>query len=286
VVAAIQQRRAIDVRTALKYLVFACGALLVGLAASSVGYSGSILHQIGHTLNHLGLEEHQGVAGVIVAIPKSLVSPYPWVFTRATHTWDRALYPGMWIWYALLPTAVMGLWRLRDRVELLLFALPVGTLLTVNALTAGFTFRQRSTVEPFLLLLVVAGADSWQRIARRAAVGYLLVALLATAQSHSLLTGGGIALVALVLALTAQQLPSAPLLTVALPSNLLGDLVIRIRKPTRRHTQAVLAHGLAAARAGAPQTAAVAGPHMSSLRLTTRAARWLAALRQAAPYLD
>lgn len=231
VAVAIQQRRAVNFRAALTYLALACGALLVGLAAISAGHPDAVWRQIGYSLGRLGLEQHQGVAGVALAIPKSLVSPYPWVFTRVTRTWDRALYPGMWVWYALLPTAMVGLWRLRRRAEVLLFALPVGTLLTINALTAGFAFRQRSTVEPFLLLLVVAGADSWRWVARRAAMGYLLVALLATAQSRSPATGGVIVLVAFALELVARRLPSTPTLQVPLPSNLLGDLVTRIRIP-------------------------------------------------------
>jgi hypothetical protein len=222
-VGVIQQRRAIDFRAVLTYLALACAALLVSLAAISAGHPVAVLRQIGYTLGRLGFEQHQGVAGVAVAIPKSLVSPYPWVFTQATRTWDRALYPGMWVWYAILPTAMLGLWRLRRRAEVLLFALPVGTLLTFNALTAGFTFRQRSTVEPFLLLLVVAGADSWRWVARRAAMGYLLVALLATVQSRSAATGGVIVLVAFALEFVARRLPSTLTLQVPLPSNPLGE---------------------------------------------------------------
>jgi 4-amino-4-deoxy-L-arabinose transferase-like glycosyltransferase len=229
---AIQQRRTIDFRAALTYLILACLALLVGLVAFSAGHPGTTLHQIGHILGHLGLEQHHGAAGVAAAIPKSLVSPYPWVFTQATRTWDRALYPGMWVWYALLPTAMMGVWRLRRRAEVLLFALPVGTLLAFNAFTVGYTFRQRSTIEPFLLLLVMVGADSWRWIARRAAMGYLLVALLATVQSRSPVTGGVIVLVALALELLARQLPSAPTLLISIPANLLG--------PIEGHTRARL----------------------------------------------
>jgi hypothetical protein len=303
-VVAIQQRRTVDLRVTLTYLALACGALLVGFAALSAGHPETILRQIGHTLGRLGLERHQGAAGVAIAIPKSLVSPYPWVFTRATRTWDRALYPGMWVWYALLPTAMVGLWRLRRRTEVLLFALPVGALLTFNALTAGFAFRQRSTVEPFLLLLVVAGADSWRRVIRRAAIGYLLVALLATEQSRSPTTGGVITLVALALALVARRLPSTPTLQIPLPSNLLRDLVTRIRMPSPRRAAAAVAGAVAAARAGAPEARAAPGrgaadrverllrafrqvaphPRTAHKDLDDRANAWLAILRQAAPH--
>jgi len=303
-IGAIQQRRAIDFRATLTYLALACGALLVGFAALSAGHPEAVLHQIGHTLGRLGLEQRQGVAGVAVAIPKSLVSPYPWVFTRATHTWDRALFPGMWVWYALLPTATVGLWRLRGRAEVLLFALPIGALLTFNALTAGFTFRQRSTVEPFLLLLVVAGTDSWRWVARRAAMGYLLVALLATAQSRSPATGGVIALVALTLELLARRLPSTPTLQVPLPSNVLRDLVTRIRMPSLTSAVAASAGTVAVARASAPRATAAPGrgtadrvkrllrafrqvaphPRIARKDLGDRASAWLAILRQAAPH--
>jgi hypothetical protein len=303
-VVAIQQRRTVDLRAALAFLAFACGALLVGFAALSAGHPEAVLRQIGHTLGRLGLEQHQGAAGVAVAIPKSLVSPYPWVFTRATRTWDRALYPGMWVWYALLLTATVGLWRLRRKAEVLLFALPIGALLIFNALTAGFTFRQRSTVEPFLLLLVVAGADSWRWVARRAAMGYLLVALLATAQSHSPATGGVIALVALALELLARRLPSTPTLQVPLPSNLLRDLVTRIHMPAPRSAAPIVANALATARAGAPRPRAALGAgalhragHLVGVfreaaprtrtayeGLERRVIVWLAVLRQAAPH--
>jgi hypothetical protein len=303
-IVAIQQRRAIDFRAALVYLGLACGVLLVAFAAISAGHPEAVLRQIGHTLRRVGLEQHQGVSGVAIAIPKSLVSPYPWVFTRATQTWYRTLYPGMWVWYALLPTAMVGLWRLRRRAEVLLFALPVGALLTFSALTAGYTFRQRSTVEPFLLLLVVAGADSWRWVARRAAMGYLFVALLATAQSHSPATGGVIALVALTLELLARRLPSTSTLQVQLPSNLLGALVARIHMPGPRSAAPVAATALATARAVAPRPRAALGvgalhraghlvgvfreaaPHTRTAYegLEGGAFVWLAMLRRAAPH--
>jgi hypothetical protein len=303
---AIRQRRTVNFRAALTYLALACGALLVGFAAISAGHPDAVVHQIAYSLGRVGLERHQGVGGVAVAIPKSLVSPYPWVFSRVTRTWDRALYPGMWVWYALLPTAMVGLWRLRRKAEVLLFALPVGTLLAFNAFTAGFTFRQRSTVEPFLLLLVVAGADSWRWVARRAAIGYLLVALLATVQSRSPVTGGVIALVALALELVARRLPSAATLQVQLPSNLLRDLVTRIGMPAPRSAAAIIAGAVAAARALAPvpRLAATTGrtgamervalligasrqfapdPHRVHVIWGSRISTWALAIRGAAP---
>ena len=146
---------------------------------------------------------------VPVDVARTLIAPYPWAFDAATANWYRALYPGMWVWYILLPTAAVGIWRLRREVDVLLLVLPVLVLLVLNAISIGFAFRQRSTIEPLLLILVAAGFSSWRRLALCGAVGLSLVDVFAVAQSGSFVVGASIGLGAAALAAAALALPAA-----------------------------------------------------------------------------
>jgi hypothetical protein len=145
-------------------------------------------------------------------VPKTLVAPYPWTFDRGAATWDRALYPGMWVWYVLFPTAAFGLWRWRRRPELWLMVGTILLYLSVNALTSGFEFRQRSNVESLFVLFVLAGLVSWRQSLRWGAVALLVVAVGAAVQSRGVIAPAGILLGAAALWLLSGRVhdPSAP----------------------------------------------------------------------------
>jgi hypothetical protein len=142
-------------------------------------------------------------------VVRTALAPYPWAFDPGTRSWYRSLYPGMWVWYLLLPTAALGLHRLRRHAELWLFAIPISFLVLASALTSGFTIRQRSSIEPLVLVLVVLGVDSWQKVFRRGSAALLAIALFAAAQSQSPAVGIVIAAGACIVFLIAKRLPAS-----------------------------------------------------------------------------
>jgi hypothetical protein len=157
----------------------------------------------------------------------ALVSPYPWVFDTGTRTWDRALYPGMWIWYALYPLAAIGLWRWRRRPEAWLIAGVVVLYLAANAYATGFQFRQRSTVEPLILVLAVAGIVTWSQAMRVGAYSLLAVAVAAAAQTRAPLAPACIMAAAGVLWVLAPRISDARQVTQAC------DVVLRLLRGRR-----------------------------------------------------
>ena len=96
------------------------------------------------------------------AAVRFFVSPRAWAFTTVPFDWYQPLYPAMWLWYMLIPVAVVGLWRMRRRLDVLaLVALPIALLAAEYTFALNSGVRQRSGVEPLLALLVVAGWASW-----------------------------------------------------------------------------------------------------------------------------
>jgi hypothetical protein len=157
---------------------------------------------------------HRYQGGNLAHVPfdmvKSLVTPVPWTFNSATGNWDRMLYPGVWLLICALPLAAAGVWRLRRSLEgwgIIAIAL---TALMINAVTAGFVFRQRSMIEPLILLLALAGTTSWRMAARSAAATLGVVAVTAGVQSRSPLVAVAIAAAAGGLFLVSRRLPSRP----------------------------------------------------------------------------
>jgi hypothetical protein len=149
-----------------------------------------------------------GPLHVPVSIAQSFISPYPWVFDAGTRNWDMGLYPGMWMWYALYPLAGLAVLRYRRRPEVVLLVLIVAIYLALNAFTSGFVFRQRSTIEPIIVLLAIGGLTSWRMGAMVAAGTWAFVALPAAAQSGNPLTVLAILVGSGCAALLARRLPA------------------------------------------------------------------------------
>jgi hypothetical protein len=165
----------------------ACGLVALGgagLLAVSGGDLGGLLASYQQLVDSMiGQYRDSGVEALPVEMAKAFVSPYPWTFDEATHNWDMGLYPGMWFWYTLYPLAALGIWRHR-RAEVLLLAGVIVVFLAVNAYSAGFIFRQRSSIDPLVVVLAVGGLTSWRALAISAAGAWTVVAFFAALQSR------------------------------------------------------------------------------------------------------
>ncbi len=172
--------------------------LLVALLIASAGHPFSLIHGWLHGLTTVRTSYGVGGAAAVPGnVARSFIAPYPWVFTHVTFGWNLPLYPGSWWLIMLYPTALRGLWLLRERRDL--FMLLVGTIalfMALNAYALGLFFRQRSSIEPLFLLLVVAGATSWVSVIRGGALALVLLAPFTLAQSKGLLVPGLVLLAA------------------------------------------------------------------------------------------
>jgi hypothetical protein len=198
-----------------RYAIYAAAgavAVVLALTAVSGGHPFAVPHKFLHDAGVM-FNYYQG--GHIDRLPvdfvKSWAAPYPWVFTSATHNWDRALYPGTWVLYAAAPAMLLGAWRLRRSPEGLYVVATVLLIVVVSAATSGFVFRQRSSADALLTIPLVAGIADWRFALRAAAVAVALVAVPAGVQAHSLVTGLVILAGAVVLACVSQFVPDREL---------------------------------------------------------------------------
>jgi hypothetical protein len=191
---------------------------------------------------------------------KSLVTPLPWTFDASTRNWDRGLYPGMWLIFCALPLAAIGSWRLRARPEGWLLFLTLAVSILANAFTSGFVFRQRSMVEPMILLLALAGARSWRMAARSASASLAVVAVVAFVDLRSPLVPLAIAAGAAGMLALSRWLPSRDF--EALPDS---PMVAGFRRSFERRS--------------------AGGPTVSPRRLAAQAAALRAAALRVAPRL-
>jgi hypothetical protein len=191
------------------YVLTLAGSVLVVALVISRGDLNAFYMQYDHVVHNM-IRQYQG--GNPLRIPydavKSLLTPLPWAFDRSTQNWDRGLYPGMWLLFCALPLAMRGLWRFRGRAELWLLVGTAVTAVGINAFTSGFVFRQRSMVEPIILLLALGGASSWRMAARWSAATLAVTAVGAGIQSRSPVVVLAIAAAAGALFLLSRRLPA------------------------------------------------------------------------------
>jgi hypothetical protein len=127
-----------------------------------------------------------GVTTYASAAVRFFVSPRAWAFTTVPFDWYQPLYPAMWLWYALIPVALLGLWRMRTRLDVLaLVALPIALIAAQYTLGLNSGVRQRSGVEPLLALMIVAGWVSWAVSLRWASAVFAVLAPLAAIDLRS-----------------------------------------------------------------------------------------------------
>ncbi len=259
----------------------ALGLSVLGVVLVTRGQPLSLITEYSHTFQRM-VDLYQGsrIADVPADVLKSLVSPLPWAFDDATRNWDRGLYPGTWALYVLYPAALLGLWRLRTKPEVQMLALVVGLVLLMNAASSGYVFRQRSLIEPIVVLLAVAGMRSWRHLALTAAAAIGAASAVAAVNTRSVATTAVVALAAGSLLLLSRRLPSE---SVAEPVASESPLLRFLRDPPDPT--------LAGARAGAGRwKAAWAGftrrapaPQRMSTGLLERAAAALRRMRDLAP---
>jgi hypothetical protein len=308
VAVAIAGRR-VEGRLLSRPLIVFGSTLVAGLAAVTLVVSRGDVNGLYHSYDavaHSMIHAYQGgnLANVPVDALKSLVTPVPWAFDIGTRNWDRMLYPGVWLLICALPLAAAGAWRMRRSAEGWGILVTAATVLLINVATAGFLFRQRSMIEPLIMLLALAGATSWRMAARTAAAALGVTAAAATVQSGSAVTGIAVAAAAGVLSLVSRRLPSTPF--DALPDS---QLVSAFREsagaeesPTASaaaRVQTELAHTLRTLRRWAAEARAAlarrmprmhdAGPEAASAspgQLERSARRAGAVVHEAAPALD
>jgi hypothetical protein len=232
--AALLRRRAVSWPS----LAFAAGAAIVMIGLGLVVLSrGNVIAVVEQYANTVKQNTRLYGTGHLLLAPvdflKTLVAPYPWAFGEDSRTWYQALYPGMWTWYVLLPLVAVGAWRVRRQVDALLVVVPIAFVLVVNAFVLGLAFRQRSTVEPLMLLLTAVGFTSWRQFARFGAIGLLVVAVFASLQSRSIVIGTSITVGAAMLAGISVRLSAEPQGIAFRPSRL-EDAVLALRLPSLR----------------------------------------------------
>lgn len=190
----------------------ATGCAAVAIVLFSRGDVVGLVQSYAFTIDSMiGAYRESGVLHIPVSVVQSLISPYPWVFDAGTRNWDMGLYPGMWSWYAIYPLAAFALLRYGRRPEVVLLGAIVLVYLVINTFTSGYVFRQRSTIEPVILVLAVGGLTSWRFGAMVAAAAWGIVAMPAAAQSQDPITVIAILCVSGSAALLARRLPSAGL---------------------------------------------------------------------------
>jgi hypothetical protein len=239
--------RQVERRWVSRPVVVMAASVALGLLAVVFVVSGGDVQSFYHQYDlviHRMIRVYQGSSPAHVPYDavKSLVTPLPWAFGNDTNTWDRGLYPGTWVLLCALPLALAGFWRLRRRPEGWLLAVTVVTSVVANAFTSGFVFRQRSMVEPLILVLALAGARSWRMAARAAAAALALAAVVAGVNTHSIATAAYVAAGAALLLLLSRWLPARrfePLPDSPMVSSFRGSLAAGARgaggaRPLRR----------------------------------------------------
>lgn len=196
-------------------LIAFVAVLFSGLLAVAVlvshGDLGAFYDQYRFTIDRM-FNRYQGanVTHTPYDVIKSLVTPLPWAFDHGTRNWDRGLYPGVWLLLCAYPLAAVGAWRLRRRPEVGLLVGVAVTALVTDVLTLGFAFRQRSMIEPLVLVLALAGTPSWRIAGRYASTTLAAVAVIAGIQSRSPVVTLSIAVAAGAVLLATRRLSSRP----------------------------------------------------------------------------
>jgi hypothetical protein len=233
--AAVRRRSEVDWRAIAGLVTGALACLLVLVTAVGRGDPQAVWNDYGlHTLHQVTQER---LTGVPRDVAHTLVVVRPPGFTVSS-VQALVLYPGAWLWYAqwyaLLPMAVLGGLRLRRHLDGLLLALPIAVLLALTAYFVGVTFRQRSGVEPLIIVLIVVGFTSWERLAYVASAGLLVAAVSAMFLAHTQLAAALIATGAIALAALSRALPSDERGIRIKQTSSLESCVVSVKFPTLR----------------------------------------------------
>lgn len=117
---------------------------------------------IAYFLKNPGQFAKQLIAGGVVFT----IGPFAWV-VPSSFSWDAFLFPGMWLWYLLIPFALYGLVSVKKEPPVVLLLLVVMSFFFIYAfLFGGGGFRHREQIMPILLVFSAIGLidfKSWKR---------------------------------------------------------------------------------------------------------------------------
>lgn len=221
------------------------GALAAGVVVVAAVVSHGQLHalyqQYDLVVNRMiGMYQGGNPARVPYDAVKSLLTPLPWVFDRGTENWDRALYPGVFLIMCALPLAALGAWRLRRKPEAWAMLAAAATALTINAFTSGYVFRQRSMIEPIVLLLALGGATSWRMAGQVASATLAALGAVAGIHTGSPLTAAVILAAAVALFLLSRRFSSRKFQPLPDSAMTVSFQVGRVQRPPERGPRALV----------------------------------------------
>jgi hypothetical protein len=121
------------------------------------------------TVSSLDPKQHPAAIPIrgAVGLPILVLGPRPAIKDIVQPTIDSGMYPGLIVWYLLIPFTLLGLWRgirTREPSILNLVILSVGIWVGLSVLFAGAAFRQREMAFPSTLIFTALGLSRpWPR---------------------------------------------------------------------------------------------------------------------------
>lgn len=88
-----------------------------------------------------------------------ILAPFPW---QVSNFRQAATLPEIFLWWALIPLAISGLWftlksRLRNAVPVLIFTLMLTLVYSLYQGNTGTAYRQRTQIQVFLFMFIAVG---------------------------------------------------------------------------------------------------------------------------------
>jgi hypothetical protein len=104
---------------------------------------------------------------LLVGLPTVALGPRPALKDIVHPTFDSGMYPGLVVWYLLIPFTLIGLWRgIKSRAPGIqsLVVMSAGIWIGLAVLFAGAAFRQREMAFPATLIFTAVGLERpWPR---------------------------------------------------------------------------------------------------------------------------
>ena len=161
-------------------------------------YSSGLMHRFRHRAPTEVAEGPQDLATMAANLVRRVLGPFPWIPPRAwklqaLQAGDYFLYPGMLLWYAILPFVAIGFalagratFRRSDRLSMGLAVLWLfSAAYSLQYLLINVSYRQREAIVPLLLVFAWWGVVyAWQRPRLTRWYGAYWAALIVLAVAH------------------------------------------------------------------------------------------------------
>lgn len=161
-------------------------------------YSGGLLHRFRHRPPNDREQGPEDLATLAANLVRRVLGPFPWIAPerwqlRTLQAGDYFLYPGMLLWYAVLPFVAIGFalagratFRRTDRLSIGLAVLWFFTAgYALQYLVINVSYRQREALVPLLLVFAWWGiVYAWQRPRVTRWYGAYWAALVLLAAAH------------------------------------------------------------------------------------------------------